>query len=508
MINLNEEIDLVLEGSLGFEFLDEASSRGARRRRKEKARKKRAKKLAAKRGTEDRNRMTGKDNALATALVKIGKAAGADQEALVSNPGFIRLLAKVLNNPTYEFLSSIHLGVPGKEDLKGILWWSKMWLRIPRAIRMPAMHAPTIGPAVKVIETGAKGITKMEPQIRELTGGGDIEPPWGITTAWSSFRDPAEITLEFEPEEEEGGGETEETPAGGTPEEPPRTGTEEPEVTGTEEPEETAPEEPRALSDEERARLAQNIETATEWMAKRLVLMGPEYYNDIGTLRKQGRIIQKYFMQTREIREEDTSGSTPSSRTAPSARGDTGSDAADMLRLLSRKRLVTPEESNKHLEDLEKKVKPDALERKWRRHARADTDAPTHLKTTMALIQKYTAEGLSEAVVLKEDKIVEIVIDFNELREKRLDESFLAMFGGWVEHLLKAMFGGYKVPVNIRGSRAEVESFANTLGGEKRYIDAAKRYGLDHPTTYKNKAKLETAIKGFEKDTGLVWPYR
>jgi len=300
-----------------------------------------------------------------------------------------------------------------------------------------------------------------------------------------------------EEEEEEGGEEPEETGTG-----------EEPEEIGTEEPEETAPAEPRALTPEERTKLAQNIETATEWMAKRLVLMGPEYYNDVGTLRKQGRIIQKYFIQTREIREEDTSGSTPSSRTTPSARGGTGSDAADMLRLLSRKKLITPEESNRHLEDLKEKVEPDALEHKWREHVRADDDATTHFKTTKALIQKYTVEGLSEAVVLKEDKIVEIVIDFNELREKRLDESFLAMFGGWVEHLLKAMFGGYKVPVNIRGSRAEVESFASALGGEKRYIDAAKRYGLDHPTTYKNKAKLETAIKGFEKDTGLVWPYR
>jgi len=301
--------------------------------------------------------------------------------------------------------------------------------------------------------------------------------------------------------------EPEETPAGGTPEGTPETG--EPEGTPeTGEPEEDAPEEPRVLSDEERALLAQNINVATAWMAIRLVLMGPDYYNDVGTLRKQGRIIQKYFMQTREIREEDTSGPALSSRTTPSARGGTGSDAADMLRLLSRKKLITPEESEKNLKDLGKKVKPSALEAKWEAYKRKNADWETHLKTTKALIQKYTVEGLSEAVVLKEDKIVEIVIDFNELREKRLDESFLAMFGGWVEHLLKAMFGGYKVPVNIRGSRAEVESFASALGGEKRYIDAAKRYGLDHPTTYKNKAKLETAIKGFEKDTGLVWPYR
>jgi hypothetical protein len=110
--------------------------------------------------------------------------------------------------------------------------------------------------------------------------------------------------------------------------------------------------------------------------------------------------------------------------------------------------------------------------------------------------------------MLNEDKMVEIVIDFEKLRADTLNESFLAMFGGWVEHILKSMFGGYKIPVSIRGSRSEVESFAKAIGGEKNYIEAASRYGLDHPRTYKNKAVLDNAIKNFEKDTGLKWPFQ
>ena len=106
------------------------------------------------------------------------------------------------------------------------------------------------------------------------------------------------------------------------------------------------------------------------------------------------------------------------------------------------------------------------------------------------------------------DELVSIVIDLEELKSNKLNESFLSMFGGWVEHLLGAMFGVRSPSVSVRGSRRDVESFAKTIGSEKTYIEAAKRYGLDHPTTYKNKAKLDASIKGFERDTGLKWPFK
>lgn len=118
---------------------------------------------------------------------------------------------------------------------------------------------------------------------------------------------------------------------------------------------------------------------------------------------------------------------------------------------------------------------------------------------------KAGAEG---AVSLNEDKLVEIVIDFNDLRKKQLNESFLAMFGGWVEHILKAMFGGLDIPVKIRGEEREVQSFATAIASEKRYIDVAKKYGLDHPSTYKSKAQLDAASKSFERETGLKWPFK
>ena len=110
--------------------------------------------------------------------------------------------------------------------------------------------------------------------------------------------------------------------------------------------------------------------------------------------------------------------------------------------------------------------------------------------------------------VLPEGKLQKIVIDLDEVKSNKLNESFLAMFGGWVEKILDSMFGGYVLPAQIKGSKKDVESFAKAIGGEKSYIDAVRRYGLDHPTTYKSQAKLNNAIKNFERDTGITWPFR
>ena len=115
----------------------------------------------------------------------------------------------------------------------------------------------------------------------------------------------------------------------------------------------------------------------------------------------------------------------------------------------------------------------------------------------------------AETKALQEGMLRSITIDFSEIRrkQKHLDESFLVMFGGWVKWLLGKMFDGGSIPGTIKGSRSEVESFARAMGSEKRYIETAKRYGLDHPTTYKSKAKLSSATKGFEKETGIKWPF-
>tara|TARA_R110002020_G_C15948886_1_gene745414 strand:+ start:115 stop:453 length:339 start_codon:yes stop_codon:yes gene_type:complete len=109
---------------------------------------------------------------------------------------------------------------------------------------------------------------------------------------------------------------------------------------------------------------------------------------------------------------------------------------------------------------------------------------------------------------LNEEKLVAIEIDFNELKKNKLNESFLAMFGSTIKLILDGMFGGAHVPAYLRGTRSDVNAFATTLGREKKYLEAAKKYGLDDPRTFQNKSKLQKAAQNFEAETGLKWPFK
>ena len=113
--------------------------------------------------------------------------------------------------------------------------------------------------------------------------------------------------------------------------------------------------------------------------------------------------------------------------------------------------------------------------------------------------------------LLNEEEIVSIEINLEELKKNKLNESFLAMFGSSIKLILDRMFGGRvgsPASWSISGSRKDVTSFARTIGREKRYLEASQKYGLDNPRTFRDKRKLEKAIAGFERDTGLKWPFK
>ena len=105
--------------------------------------------------------------------------------------------------------------------------------------------------------------------------------------------------------------------------------------------------------------------------------------------------------------------------------------------------------------------------------------------------------------------MVTLEINLNAAKEGTIiDESWLRMFGTGIKSLLGAMFGGSEIPVAIKGTKSQVESFANTLDKEKRYMSAWKNYGLDNPKTYKSKAQLDQAISKFERITNLNYPFK
>ena len=104
--------------------------------------------------------------------------------------------------------------------------------------------------------------------------------------------------------------------------------------------------------------------------------------------------------------------------------------------------------------------------------------------------------------------MVSVVIDLNAAQSTEINESFLGMFGSWVQTILGRAFGGPAVPVTIRGTQTQIKSFANTLQREKSYIEAYNKYGLNDPKTYKSKAELKNAVGKFERATGIKWPFK
>tara|TARA_R100001082_G_scaffold25408_1_gene12505 strand:- start:1680 stop:2027 length:348 start_codon:yes stop_codon:yes gene_type:complete len=110
---------------------------------------------------------------------------------------------------------------------------------------------------------------------------------------------------------------------------------------------------------------------------------------------------------------------------------------------------------------------------------------------------------------LNEDKMVPIVLDLNAAKSGNLQEGGPLRILGWaVENILKKMFGsGGAVPVEVRGTPGQVNSFTKVLASEKNYMQNWQKYGLDDPKTYKSKGFLQKSINGFERATGLRWPF-
>lgn len=235
---------------------------------------------------------------------------------------------------------------------------------------------------------------------------------------------------------------------------------------------------------------------------------------------KFARILKKYFIsyrvpKQRSIAEELESLSeetAPAPTTSSSGRTppDTSSASADratdaLLMDLFDEESVHPDVSRVTLEKLRARYR-DALIRLNDYAASSSIIAQrkfARVKGLRNLILQAADRGM-----MQEGKDKQLIIDLNKVKENHLDEGMLRMFGAWIEYFLNGLFGGWMPPVSVRGSQKDVEAFAHALAGEKKYIETAKRYGLNHPTTYKNKAKLGNAVKGFEKETGIKWPFK
>jgi hypothetical protein len=110
--------------------------------------------------------------------------------------------------------------------------------------------------------------------------------------------------------------------------------------------------------------------------------------------------------------------------------------------------------------------------------------------------------------MLTEEQLEEVEFDLGAARKGELNENILHVFAAWIEYLLSKMYKGRRIPVKVRGNRIEVQRFTDALVNEKRYMDYIKKYGLDDPMTYKQKSRLDVAIKRFEREAKINWPIR
>ena len=60
----------------------------------------------------------------------------------------------------------------------------------------------------------------------------------------------------------------------------------------------------------------------------------------------------------------------------------------------------------------------------------------------------------------------------------------------------------------IKGTPQQIKSFASTLAAEKSYMSAFNAYGLNSPATFRSKAILNNAVASFERETGIIWPFK
>ena len=103
-------------------------------------------------------------------------------------------------------------------------------------------------------------------------------------------------------------------------------------------------------------------------------------------------------------------------------------------------------------------------------------------------------------------------IDLNAVKSETLNESMYSQFGATVKMWLRTLLGGrpfHTAPkFKISGSKGDIDSFIKTIGSQTKYIKAASALGLDDPRTFMNKSRFQTALRNFERQTGVKWPVR
>lgn len=99
-----------------------------------------------------------------------------------------------------------------------------------------------------------------------------------------------------------------------------------------------------------------------------------------------------------------------------------------------------------------------------------------------------------------------VIID---LTNNSLNEYVYSDFSDKVNNLLMGLYqAGIDIPLTIRGTQGQVDSFFDSLKNEKRYMDSYMKHGLNDAKTMIDKRSLEKSVSRFETETGLRWPFK
>tara|TARA_R100001082_G_C4224030_1_gene100409 strand:- start:68 stop:388 length:321 start_codon:yes stop_codon:yes gene_type:complete len=92
---------------------------------------------------------------------------------------------------------------------------------------------------------------------------------------------------------------------------------------------------------------------------------------------------------------------------------------------------------------------------------------------------------------------------------KTLNERVYTQFAHDVRGMLISLYdAGIDIPMHLVGRPEQIDSFMTALKKEKRYMDSYMRNGLDNHKTMSSKYQLDNAVKQFEYETGLKWPFK
>ncbi|MBT7817563.1 MAG: hypothetical protein HN566_12580 [Polaribacter sp.] len=103
-----------------------------------------------------------------------------------------------------------------------------------------------------------------------------------------------------------------------------------------------------------------------------------------------------------------------------------------------------------------------------------------------------------------------IHLKLNHKNGALLKEDAYTDFAVDVNWIMRSLYSGPAVNAKIQlgGSPDQIMAFFNALQGEKRYMDAYLKNGLDSAGTMTSKHDLDRSIRDFEFETGLKWPFK